>query len=243
MTAPTLDHRRVIAIDGPAAAGKTTVARDLAARIGAMLFDTGALYRSVTLAALRAGIDPGDGRRLEALARRSEIDLRPASVDDGRLSDVLLNGEDVTWAIRTPEVDTSVSAVSAHAGVRNALLPVQRQIASGNRVVMVGRDIATVVTPEAGVKIYLDASVKERARRRVAELRARGVEISDETVIADLIERDRFDSSRANSPLMAAPDAIRVDTDGLTIPEVVDRLETIVQKSWARMGLAPEPAA
>lgn len=240
MTAPTLDHRRVIAIDGPAAAGKTTVARDLAARIGAMLFDTGALYRSVTLAARRAGIDPDDGERLAVLARESDIDLRPASVDDGRLADVLLNGEDVTWAIRTPEVDTCVSAVSAHAGVREALLPVQRQIASGNPVVMVGRDIATVVTPEAGVKIYLDASVEERARRRVAELRARGVEISDEAVIADLIERDRFDSSRALSPLMAAPDAIRVDTDGLTIPEVVNRLETLVRNAWAKMGLVPE---
>jgi cytidylate kinase len=243
MTAPTHDHRRVIAIDGPAAAGKTTVARDLAARIGAMLFDTGALYRSVTLAALRAGIDPGDGERLAVLARERDIDLRPASVDDGRLSDVLLDGEDVTWAIRGGDVDTSVSAVSAHAGVREALLPVQRQIASGNPVVMVGRDIATVVTPEAGVKIYLDASVEERGRRRAAELRARGVTISDEAVIADLAERDRFDSSRALSPLMAAPDAIRVNTDGLSISEVVDQLEQIVRDTWARMGLSPERIA
>jgi len=240
MTAPSLDHRRVIAIDGPAAAGKTTVARDLADRIGALLFDTGALYRSVTLAAYRAGIDPDDGERLAELARDSDIDLRPASVDDGRLCDVLLDGEDVTWAIRTPEIDSRVSEVSAHPGVRAALLPVQRQIASGASVVMVGRDIASVVTPEAGVKIYLDASVEERARRRVAELRARGVEITDAAVMADLIERDRFDSTRELSPLTAAPDAIHIDTDGLTIPEVVDRLDALVRSTWSAMGLAPE---
>jgi cytidylate kinase len=108
---------------------------------------------------------------------------------------------------------------------------------------MVGRDIATVVTPEAGVKIYLDASVEERGRRRAAELRARGVTISDEAVIADLAERDRFDSSRALSPLMAAPDATRVNTDGLSISEVVDQLEQIVRDSWARMGLSPERIA
>lgn len=240
MTAPTLDHRRVIAIDGPAAAGKTTVARDLADRIGATLFDTGALYRSVTLAAFQAGIDPDNGDRLAELARESAIDLRPASVDDGRLADVLLGGEDVTWAIRTPEIDARVSAVSAHPGVREALLPVQQQIASDAAVVMVGRDIASVVTPGAGVKIYLDASVEERARRRAAELRGRGIAITDEAVIADLIERDRFDSSRALSPLVAADDAIRVNTDGLTIPEVVDQLEAIVHSAWVEMGMTPE---
>jgi cytidylate kinase len=237
MTDKTLDLRKLIAIDGPAAAGKTTVARDLAARLGGMLFDTGALYRSVTLAALRRGIATSDGPALTRLTQSSAIDLRPASVDDGRLVDVLLDGEDVTWAIRSPEVDASVSEVSAHPGVRASLLPIQREIASGATVVMVGRDIASVVAPDAGVKIYLDASVAERARRRAAELRGRGVEVLDAEIEADLAERDRYDSTRELSPLLAVPDAIHVDTDGLPIADVVDRLESIVRRRWNELGL------
>ncbi|MGH2549454.1 MAG: (d)CMP kinase [Thermomicrobiales bacterium] len=237
MTDKTLDLRKLIAIDGPAAAGKTTVARDLAARLGGMLFDTGALYRSVTLAALRRGIATSDGAALTRLTQTSTIDLRPASVDDGRLVDVLLDGEDVTWAIRSPEVDASVSEVSAHPGVRASLLPVQREIASDATVVMVGRDIASVVAPDAGVKIYLDASVTERARRRAEELRGRGVDVMDAEIEADLSERDRYDSTRELSPLLAVPDAIHVDTDGLTIDEVVDRLDSIVRLRWNELGL------
>ena len=237
MTANTLDLRRVIAIDGPAAAGKTTVARDLAVRLDGMLFDTGALYRSVTLAALRRGIATNDGPALTELARQLSIDLRPASIADGRLVDVRLDGEDVTWAIRTPEVDANVSEVSAHPGVRASLLPLQRRIASGQTVVMVGRDIASVVAPDAGVKIFLDASVEERARRRAAELRARGLDVSDLEIEAELMERDRYDSTRALSPLVAVPDAIHVNTDGLTIAQVVDRLEGIVRQRWHQLGL------
>jgi len=231
------NHQRVIAIDGPAGAGKTTVAKDLAARLGAMLFDTGALYRSVTLAALRSGIALDDAQALERLAAESQIDIRPGSVADGRLIDVLLNGEDVTWAIRTPEVDATVSEVSAHQGVRAALLPVQRRIASGIAIVMVGRDIASVVVPDAGVKIYLDASVAERARRRAKDLRAQGVEITDAEVEADLQARDTYDSSREHSPLIESHDAIHIDTDHLTIPAVVDRLEALVQDRWHQLGI------
>ncbi|CAN5349716.1 (d)CMP kinase [soil metagenome] len=237
MTDKTLDLRKLIAIDGPAAAGKTTVARDLAARLGGMLFDTGALYRSVTLAALRRGIATSDAAALTRLTQTSAIDLRPASVDDGRLADVLLDGEDVTWAIRSPEVDASVSEVSAHPGVRGSLLPIQREIAAGATVVMVGRDIASVVAPDAGVKIYLDASVAERARRRAAELRGRGIDADDGAIAAELIERDRYDSMRELSPLVAVADAIHVDTDGHTIDEVVDRLEGIVRERWSELGL------
>jgi cytidylate kinase len=237
MTDRTLDLRKVIAIDGPAAAGKTTVARDLADRLGAMLFDTGALYRSVTLAALRKGIPCSDGVALTTLTETSDINLQRATVIDGRLVDVLLNGEDVTWAIRSPEVDANVSEVSAHRGVRAALLPLQRRIASGAAVVMVGRDIASVVAPEAGVKIYLDASVEERARRRAAEMRARGLEVSDAQIAEELRERDRYDSTRALSPLVAVADAIVVDTDDMTIPEVVDQLEVIVRERWAELGV------
>lgn len=237
MTAKTLDLRKLIAIDGPAAAGKTTVARDLAARLGGMLFDTGALYRSVTLAALRRGIPTSDGTALTELTQTSTIDLRPATIDDGRLVDVLLDGEDVTWAIRSPEVDAAVSEVSAHPGVRASLLPLQRKIASGATVVMVGRDIASVVAPDAGVKVYLDASVAERARRRAAEIRERGISANDAEIEAELGERDRYDSTRELSPLVAVPDAIHIGTDGLTIEQVVDQLEAVVRRRWHELGV------
>jgi cytidylate kinase len=238
MSVPSHDHRRVIAIDGPAAAGKTTVARKLANRIGATLFDTGALYRSVTLAALRSGVDPEDEARLTAITKTARIELRPPTVEDGRSVDVLLDGEDVTWAIRTPLVDAHVSDVSKHAGVRSELLELQRQIASGMPVVMVGRDIGTVVTPNAGVKIYLDASVEERARRRIAEMKERGLEIDEAAIFADLRERDRIDSSRALSPLGAADDAIRIDSDGKSIDQVVEEIGDIVQMVWSKPGYA-----
>jgi cytidylate kinase len=237
MTHADHDHRRVIAIDGPAAAGKTTVARLLADRVGGMLFDTGALYRAVTLAVIRAGIAPADAAAATAIAERAAIDLRPASVADGRLADVLLDGEDVSWAIRGGDIDANVSVVSAHPGVRAALLPVQRRIADSRCVVMVGRDIATVVVPDAGAKIYLDASVAERARRRGAELRDRGVEVTDTQVAAELAERDRIDSTREVAPLRSAPGAIILDTDGLSIAAVVERLVTIVDDAWQRLGL------
>ncbi len=238
MTAQPHDHRRVIAIDGPAAAGKSTVARMVANNLGATLFDTGALYRSVTLAALRNGISPDNERELAEIARSIRVELAPPTVDDGRQVDVLLDGEDVTWAIRTPLIDASVSDVSKHPAVRASLLELQRRIASGRRVVMVGRDIGTVVIPNAGVKIFLDASVNERARRRVSELEARGVGVDPAAVYADLAERDRIDSTRAQAPLRAAEDASTITTDGLTIDEVVESIGTIIQSRWSEMERA-----
>jgi len=175
----------VVAIDGPAAAGKSTVARHLAERLGAMLFDTGSLYRAVTLAALRQSTPLSDGPALAELASERHVDVAPPSAGDGRLYDVLLDGEDVTWPIRSPEVDGAVSEVSAHPEVRAALLPVQRRIAAG-RVVIVGRDIGTVVVPDAPVKIYLQASLRERARRRHRELAELGVDASYEAIVRDL---------------------------------------------------------
>jgi len=232
-----LDHRQVIAIDGPGAAGKSTVASLLADRTGAMLFDTGALYRAVTLAAIRAEIAGSDAESLAELARRQHIDLQPASIDDGRQVDVLLDGEDVTWAIRTPEVDARVSEVAAHPAVREALLDAQRSIADGVRVVMVGRDIGTIVIPRAGTKIYLDASAPERARRRLAELQGRGIDASLERVLADLNARDAHDSGRATAPLAAASDAVVVDSDNRTIEEIVSEIQRVAEAAWQQAGV------
>lgn len=229
------DHRKVIAIDGPGAAGKTTVAHQLADHLDILLFDTGALYRAVTLAALREGVDLADEDALARIAKDARIELEPASKDDGRLADVLLDGEDVTWAIRTPEVDANVSQVSAWPAVRAALLGVQRRIADGREVVMVGRDIGTVVTPDAGTKIYLDASVEERARRRCLDLHRQGVETSLAAVLADLRERDFKDSSRSLAPLRAADDAIRIVTDGRPVDDIVSEIERIAREHWSTL--------
>lgn len=226
------DHRRVIAIDGAAAAGKTTVARVLADRLRVTLFDTGVLYRAVTLAATQAGIPPDDGPGLAELAATRSIRVSRPTVADGRLYDVSLDDADVTWAIRAADIDAHVSAVSAHAPVREALLPVQRVIADGAAVVMVGRDIGTVVTPTAGVKIFLAASLAERARRRHAELGARGIQADEASVLDDLQRRDAIDAGRAVSPLRAADDAILVDTDGRPIDAVVAEIEAIVRERW-----------
>jgi CMP/dCMP kinase len=226
-------HRHVVAIDGPAAAGKSTVARLLAERLPALLFDTGSLYRALTLASIRTGVDPADADRLALLARSSGIHLASPSVSDGRLADVLLGAEDVTWEIRSPAIDALVSRVAGHPQVREALLDHQRRIAGGGPVVMVGRDIGTVVVPDAGVKIFLDASDFERARRRQTEMLARGEDVSLEWVLEDIRRRDQIDTTRATAPLRAADDAIRFGTDGLTIDEVVSGLERIVRDRWA----------
>lgn len=226
------DHSRVIAIDGAAAAGKTTVAQALADRLGVTLFDTGVLYRAVTLAAERAGVSVDDPSALATLAATRSIRVTTPTVPDGRLYDVYLDDDDVTWAIRTADVDKDVSAVSAHGSVREALLPVQRGIADGAAVVMVGRDIGTVVTPSAGVKIFLAASLAERARRRHAELTARGIEADERFILSDLERRDGIDAGRAVSPLMPAADATLVDTDGHSIDAVVAVIERIVRQSW-----------
>jgi cytidylate kinase len=226
------DHRKVIAIDGPGAAGKTTVARHLADQLGILLFDTGALYRAVTLAALRSNADLNDEAAIARIAATSHIDLRPASAEDGRHADVLLDGEDVTWAVRAPEVDANVSQVAAWPAVREALLDVQRRIADGAKLVMVGRDIGTVVIPDAGTKIYLDASAEERARRRYHDLRIQGVDTDFISVLDDLRERDYKDSTRATAPLRASEDAIRIDTDGLSIDDIVVRIQRLVAERW-----------
>lgn len=225
-------YRHVIAIDGPAAAGKSTVARLLADRLPALLFDTGSLYRALTFAALERETPVDDGAALSELASRIDIRLAPASVSDGRLADVHLDGRDVSWAIREPDIDANVSAVARHPEVRAALLPHQRRIAASGPVVMVGRDIGTVVVPTAGLKIYLDATPEERARRRVLDRVRLGEPADYEEVLADILRRDRIDRSREEAPLRAADDAVFVGTDGKEVAEVVTEIEGLARARW-----------
>ncbi len=218
-----------IAIDGPAASGKSTLARRLADHLNYLYFDTGVMYRAVTWLALSRQVPLSDEARITRFAEEAKIDVRPPSQDDGRAYDVLVDGEDVTWAIRRPEVDANVSVVAAYAGVRRALSAQQRRIGLRGNVVMVGRDIGTVVLPEADLKLYLDASVEERARRRYDECLARGEEISFETVLAAMKRRDEIDSTRDVAPLKPAEDAVILNSDELSIEQVVERALSYVQ--------------
>ena len=220
--------KKIIAIDGPAASGKSTVAEKLAAEMEYLYFDTGVMYRAVTLAALRQLGSVQDEAAVGALAERIDIDVKPPSVQDGRMYDVLVDGEDVTWAIRQPEVDRNVSQVSAYRDVRTAMTDQQRKIGLRGQVIMVGRDIGTVVFPDADLKVYLDASVEERARRRFDEVRRRGQAGSYDEILEAMKRRDMLDSSRAIAPLRVADDAVVLNTDGLEICEVVKRLKELM---------------
>ena len=216
---------RIIAIDGPAGSGKSTIAQRLAQRLGYLYFDTGVMYRAVTLAALRGAVPVGDEQAVEALARKVTLDVRPPSMGDGRQYDVLLDGLDVTWELRSQQVDANVSQVSMYAGVRQAMSARQREIGLRGAVVMVGRDIGTVVLPEADLKVYLDASVEERARRRWHEAVTRGEAVmSYEDVLQAMRERDRIDSTRQVAPLKVAAGAVVLDSTNLEIDQVVARV-------------------
>lgn len=214
----------IIAIDGPAASGKSTLGRRLAEALGYLYFDTGVMYRAVTWQVLKLGMDVRDEASVTALARQIKIDVRPASDLDGRLCDVLVNGTDITWESRSEAVDANVSIVAAYRGVRLAMGEQQRQIGRRGRVVMVGRDIGTIILPEADLKIYLDASATERARRRYEELRARGVQTTLNDVLSIVLERDRIDSTRDVAPLSVAADAVLIDSDQLTADEVFEHV-------------------
>jgi CMP/dCMP kinase len=216
---------KTIAIDGPAASGKSTLAQKLAEALGYLFFDTGVMYRAVTWVALDRGIALNDEKQISQLSQQVQIDLQPPSLDDGRACDVLVDGQDISWQIRQPEVDANVSVVSAYSGVRSALTAHQRRIGQRGQVVMVGRDIGTVVLPEADLKLYLDASVEERARRRYQERLERGEKIDFETILSDLRRRDDIDSNRDVAPLRAAQDALIIDSDNKTIQQVLE--ETI----------------
>jgi CMP/dCMP kinase len=208
----------VIAIDGPAAAGKSTIAKRIAARLGFTYIDTGAMYRAVALWVLRQGVSLSDMHRMEQLARAASIELEAGT------SRVILNGEDVTDAIRSPEIAAAASQVAAIPGVRRALVDKQRAISTSASVVMEGRDIGTVVFPEADVKIFLDAEPGERVRRRAAE-----GEGTAEAIAEQIRERDERDRNRAESPLMQAPDAVYIDSTGLAPQEVEEAILKVVR--------------
>lgn len=218
----------IIAIDGPAASGKSTLGHKLAQALGYLYFDTGVMYRAITWLALKQEVDIDDEIAITRLARVAQIDVRPPSVADGRAYDVILDGQDITWDIRRPEVDANVSPVSAYAGVRKALSAQQRRIGLRGNVVMVGRDIGTVVLPKAGLKIYLDASAEERAQRRYEELRQRGEPADYEAILQAMRTRDRIDSSREVAPLRRAKDAHLLDSDGLDADQVLRRALILV---------------
>ncbi len=221
----------LIAIDGPAASGKTTLGKRLAEELGYLFFDTGVMYRAVTWAALERGVDPQDEGAVTRLAEELNIDVCKPSMSDGRTNDVLADGRDITWDVHSPRIDRYVSIVAAYPGVRKALTAQQRKIGLRGRVVMVGRDIGTVVLPEAPLKIFLEASAEERARRRFSELEGRGEHTSYQEVLDGIRMRDHIDANRSTAPLEAAPDAVIIQTDHLNIDEVKDRSLALVQKS------------
>ena len=214
----------IIALDGPAASGKSTVGRRLAEKLGYLFFDTGIMYRAVTWIALDHDLNVHNEALITQMAQSAQIDIRPPTENDGRACDVVIGGRDVTWDIRSGDVESKVSAISAYPGVRKALSEQQRRIGLRGKVVMVGRDIGTVVLPEADLKIYLDASAEERARRRYDEIVERGEQADYDDLLKKMIERDRIDSTRAVAPLRPAEDAVIVNTDTLSEDQVYSRV-------------------
>jgi cytidylate kinase len=231
------EKRVVIAIDGPAGAGKSTIAKRVAEKLGYMHVSTGAFYRAVALWALRLGTELTDMYRLTQLANEARIELHPET------SRVLLNGEDVTDAIRSPEVSDAASQVSAVPGVRRALLPVQRATAERSSVVMEGRDIGSVVFPEAQVKIFLDADPAERIQRRTLERREQDENTSSAVIAGELQTRDHRDRTRREAPLIQAPDAELVDTTGLSLEQVEEIVLRLVRARISNGKAAANSAA
>ncbi len=229
-----------IAIDGPAASGKSTLGKNLAEALGYLFFDTGVMYRAVTWAAMQRDVLLQDEAAVTSLAQTVNLDVLPASQDDGRTCDILVDGLDATWLVRKPEVEANVSIVASYIGVRRALGEQQRRIGLRGRIVMVGRDIGTVVLPEAQIKIYLDASAEERARRRYQELRQRGQPADYEEILHSVRRRDEIDSTRSVAPLRPAQDAIILNSDGLDADGVLEQVKDLV---WTHIhGTKPNPS-
>ena len=217
-----------VAIDGPAASGKSTLGYHLAQTLEYLFLDTGVLYRAVTWGVLDRGIPTEDEERVTSIARTMEIEVKPPDKSDGRQCTVMTEGKDITWQLRSPEVDQAVSPVSAYAGVRDALTQRMRDIAASGNVIMVGRDIGTVVLPDADLKLYVVASASERARRRHKQLTAKGKAVSYHEVLVSIKRRDRIDSSRQTAPLKPAADAMIFDTTDLTIEAMFEKAEALV---------------
>ena len=216
---------KIIAIDGPAGSGKSTTAKILAARLGYSYLDTGAMYRALTHFALKNNISPSDSTKLSALAKKLPIEFKT----DAEVNRVFINGEEVTDAIRSPEVTRYVSEVSAHQGVRKAMVAKQKQMGKNGSIVAEGRDTTTVVFTDADLKIYLSASVKERAGRRLLDMTKMGISTNLEEQMADIERRDAYDSQRRHSPLKKAKDAFTVDTTDMTVEDQVDYIISLMR--------------
>lgn len=217
-----------IAIDGSAASGKSTIAALLAQSLGYLYFDTGVMYRTVTWAVLDQKVDPGDVDQVSQLAENMIIEVQAGGPNDGRQYTVLADGQDITWGIRRPAVEAHVSLISSYPRVRTALTNQQRRIAAVGSIVMVGRDIGTVVLPDADLKIFMKASAEERARRRYKEALAQSKPVNYDEILAAIIERDKQDEANPVSPMVPAEDAAIINTDGLSIEEVLTRLKQLV---------------
>ena len=224
------DLPTVITIDGPAASGKTTVGYQLAEKLGFIFLDTGVMYRAVTLATLVQGIDPKNEEAVTRVAQAMIFEVKPEQDHpDGRHYTVYVDGVDATWDIRNPQVNQNVSIISSYPGVRTEMVRMQREFAEGHALIMVGRDIGTVVLPEAPIKFYLDASAEIRAERRMGDRLARnGNDAEFEKILADIKRRDKIDSSREHSPLRPADDAIIIDTGEYTPEGVIEKMLEII---------------
>lgn len=222
-----MSRQLVIAIDGPAASGKSTTARLVAERLGYLYIDTGAMYRAMGLKARRLGVPLADPAAVAAMAERTEI--RQQQVPGGAAT--WLDGEDVSAAIRSPEISQAASDISAISAVRRRLVALQQAMGRAGGVVMEGRDIGTVVFPDADVKVFMEASLAERARRRSSELAARGISAPAAELEAQIAARDRQDSGRQDSPLARAAGAVVIDTTGLSVGQQVDRVVALAQSA------------
>lgn len=225
-----MELNNAITIDGPVASGKTTVGKQLAEKLGYQFLDTGIMYRAVTLAALEDGIDLQNENAVSEKAEQIRIEILPPTKSDGRQNDVYINGMEVTTKLWEDNVRDAVSLVSSYKRVRQAMTEMQRQIGSQGKIVMVGRDIGTVVLPDARYKFFLIASVEERARRRFEEIKASGKKADLTEIKHALEERDQKDSSRKLAPLVAAQDAKIIDTNGKTVQEVVTEMLYLIQE-------------